>query len=318
MVQDINEDAGNAVRDLLQEYVVSPMSTEMDGKLRHHDETLDTIKEDIQNNIKSNFNGLLGRVEVEKQTLKEIQDNFASIEKPIKDINKNCNTSKWLCQEIKQAQESSQMRISRQNERICGKIERNAMNISKYLVQIQQTQRGTDQRIKNDVEVLGSQYKDLQKRIEDTKNTYKQGNDDVLEQISNSQKLLNQSVQENFNKQQDEMYEKIQTLIGDIDRKLIFETVIQHLDKVEKQGNQNREGISQSILKNAEKEEEHQKYLEATIERNFKDLGNIMESQHNAVNAVLEKKYGILLKITLLLGGMDLIGVIVAIVMQIM
>lgn len=319
MVQDINEDAGNEVRDLLQEYVVSPMSTEMDEKLRHHDEALNAIKEDIQNSIENNINTLSGQTEYKVEKLKEeVENNFESRDDNIIRIKETCDTSNRLCKEIKQEQKLSQMRTSRQNERICGKIERNAENISESLAQIQQTQRGTDQRIKNNAEMLDSQYKDLQKRIEDTKNTNKQENDNILKQISKSQESLNRSVQENFNKQQEEIYKKIQTLIGDIDRKLIFGTVIQHLDKVEKQGDQNRERISQSILENAEKEKAHQQNLEKVIERNFKDLGNIMESQHNAVNAVLEKKYNILLRITLLLGGMDLIGVIAAIVMQIM
>lgn len=321
MMKEINEDAGNAVRDLLQEYVVSPISTKMDEDQESRNEILDAKIGDNIEKFTEDIKALsidTGIIKMVQKKNKEKVEGIFETMACLKRIKSSCSANNRSCGEIKQEQKLSQMRTSRQNERICGKIERNAKSISNSLAQIQQAQIDTDKRIQESKEVFGGLYNDLQKKTEDTKNVYKQGNDDIMKQISESQKSLNRSVQENLNKQHNELYEEIQALIGDIDRKLIFENVIQHLDKVEKQSDQNRERLSRSISEKAEIEENHQHNLEAAIERNFKELGSIMESQHNAVNAVLEKKYGVLLKITLLLGGMNLIGVIAVIVMQIM
>ncbi len=327
-MSEISEDARNAVRDLLQEYVVSPVSVDMESKLDRNKETLDDITDEAIKKVKNeDLNPIRNTI---RMVLKK-QDNISeSVVEYISentdglfDIKKSCDTIKTSCRKIKNGQEQSQKQIFEENEKIYKKLEENGMTVSKSLDSLLQGQCDTNTNLKNiasSAEEICTQYSSLQTKVVETSNNVCSN---LTQQIQNSQKTLNESVKNDIGEQREKLYKDLEKKITDIDKKLIFDAVTQRIDDVKGQAATNKSELSQTISDYAGEVKGNQESLKTMIENGFCELNNKMERQYNAANdamvenyGILLKKYGTLLKITLMLGGLDLIGVVAALVVQ--
>lgn len=326
-MSEISEDARNSVRDLLQEYVVSPVSVDMENKLDRNKETLDDITDEAIKKVKEEdlipIKGIINIVRKNQTRILDMVDNISETADDLLDKNEFCNTIKKSCREIKNGQEQSQKQICEENEKIYKKLEENGEAVSKSLDSMLQEQRDTNTNLKNiagRAEEICTQYSSLQTKVVETSNSVCSN---LTQQIQNSQKTLNESVKNDISEQREKLYKDLEKKITDIDKKLIFDAVTQRIDDVKGQAATNKSELSQTISDYAGEVKGNQESLKTMIENGFCELNNKMERQYNAANdamaenyGILLKKYGTLLKITLMLGGLDLIGVVAALVMQ--
>ena len=139
--------------------------------------------------------------------------------------------------------------------------------------------------------------------------------------IDESQKRQLQDVQNNITENQEELCKNVQSLIEGFKEEIDFDKVQERLDELKQQNTQEWNKLGEAISERKIKEENYQDNLQNSlqqIQKDFETFSNKMQKQNNSIDTSLEKKYSTLLRITILLGGMDLIGVIASIVMQLM
>lgn len=282
-MEKITEDAGNAVKDLLQEYVVVPVSEEMQKNLSDTADGIEKIETRLEDDIKMQ-RSIVERLErQQKKMQKELQGGIEDILSEtcsLKGIKQSCGRSEQLCKDIKSACE--QLKANTQN--MCKKMETNSH----------------------------------------TSNKLKDSTKAIFEKvcgIDESQKRQLQDVQDNITKNQEELCKNVQSLIEGFKEEIDFDKVQERLDELKQQNTQEWNKLGEAISERKIKEENYQNSVQNSlqqIQKDFETFSNKMQKQNNSIDTSLEKKYSTLLRITLLLGGMDLIGVIASIVMQLM